>query len=151
MGGRDERPALALRRRRATTHGQREPLAVVLTEASALAGWEALDRNALQQAWNHHQRAKAAALEATSPPLYAHALAQQAFILLDLGETNPPSNNSNTPDSTPNNQPQHSFAHGQPPPMAKASPQPATETKPYTPSTLPEHYYPADPTRHLAS
>jgi transcriptional regulator with XRE-family HTH domain len=69
-----------------TTRGQRELLAVVLTEASALAGWEALDRNAIRQAWDHHERAKAAALEAASPSLFAHATAQQAFILLDLGE-----------------------------------------------------------------
>jgi tetratricopeptide (TPR) repeat protein len=70
-----------------TTHGQRQPLAAVLTEASALAGWEALDRNAIRQAWDHHERAKAAALEAASPALFAHATAQQAFILLDLDET----------------------------------------------------------------
>jgi hypothetical protein len=30
-----------------TSRGQRQPLAGVLTEASALAGWEALDRNAM--------------------------------------------------------------------------------------------------------
>jgi tetratricopeptide (TPR) repeat protein len=71
-----------------TSRGQRELLAGVLTEASALAGWEALDRNAIRQAWDHHERAKAAALEASSPLLFAHAIAQQAFILLDLGEVN---------------------------------------------------------------
>jgi tetratricopeptide (TPR) repeat protein len=70
-----------------TRRGQRELLAGVLTEASALAGWEALDRNAIRQAWDHHERAKAAALEACSPLLFAHSTAQQAFILLDLGET----------------------------------------------------------------
>jgi len=61
-----------------TLRGQREALAVVLTEASALAGWEALDRNAIRQAWDHHERAKAAAREANSPFLLAHATAQQA-------------------------------------------------------------------------
>ncbi|GAB3446289.1 tetratricopeptide repeat protein [Actinophytocola sediminis] len=69
-----------------TMRGQREPLAVVLTEASALAGWEALDRNAIRQAWDHHERAKSAAREAESPLLLAHATAQQAFILIDLGQ-----------------------------------------------------------------
>src|SRR5215475_7487699 len=69
-----------------TTRGQRRLLAGVLTEAAALAGWEALDRNAIRQSWDHHERAKTAALEAASPPLFAHATAQQAFILLDLGE-----------------------------------------------------------------
>ncbi|TCO53014.1 tetratricopeptide repeat protein [Actinocrispum wychmicini] len=69
-----------------TAQAHREALAGVLTEASALAGWEALDRNAFSQAWEHHERAKSAALEAKSPTLLAHATAQQAFILIDLGE-----------------------------------------------------------------
>lgn len=70
-----------------TARGQREQLAAVLTQASALAGWEALDRNAIRQAWDHHERAKAGAREAGSPLLLAHSTAQQAFILLDIGET----------------------------------------------------------------
>lgn len=69
-----------------TMRGQRESLAGVLTEAAALAGWEALDRNAIRQSWDHHERAKAGAREAGSPLLLAHALAQQAFILIDIGE-----------------------------------------------------------------
>lgn len=69
-----------------TLRGQREALAGVLTEASALAGWEALDRNAIRQAWDHHERAKAAAREAGSLLLLAHSTAQQAFILIDLGQ-----------------------------------------------------------------
>ena len=71
-----------------TMRGQREALASVMTEAAALAGWEALDRNAIRQAWDHHERAKAGAREAGSPQLLAHALAQQAFILIDIGEVN---------------------------------------------------------------
>ncbi|MFB9304931.1 tetratricopeptide repeat protein [Kibdelosporangium philippinense] len=69
-----------------TAQGHREALAGILTEASALAGWEALDRAAFNQAWDHHERAKAAAHQAESPVLLAHATAQQAFILIDLGE-----------------------------------------------------------------
>ena len=69
-----------------TMRGQREALAGVLTEAAALAGWEALDRNAIRQAWDHHERAKAGALIAGSPLLLAHSLAQQAFILIDIGK-----------------------------------------------------------------
>jgi tetratricopeptide (TPR) repeat protein len=67
--------------------GLREPLAGVLTEASTLAGWEALDRNAVGQSWAHYERAKAAAREAAMPALLAHATAEQAFVLIDLGET----------------------------------------------------------------
>ncbi|ONI77081.1 hypothetical protein ALI144C_33850 [Actinosynnema sp. ALI-1.44] len=69
-----------------TAQGHREALAGVLTEASALAGWEALDRAAFNQSWDHHERAKAAAHQAQSPTLLAHATAQQAFILIDLGQ-----------------------------------------------------------------
>jgi tetratricopeptide (TPR) repeat protein len=69
-----------------TMRGQREELAGVLTEAAALAGWEALDRNAIRQSWDHHERAKAGAREAGSAQLLAHSLAQQAFILIDIGE-----------------------------------------------------------------
>jgi hypothetical protein len=50
----------------------------VLVEASTLAGWQALDRAALGQAWTHYERAKAAAREADSPALLAHAIAEQA-------------------------------------------------------------------------
>lgn len=66
---------------------QRERLAGALTEASTLAGWEALDRNALGQAWEHYERAKSAAREAMAPALLAHAAAEQAFVLIDVGET----------------------------------------------------------------
>jgi tetratricopeptide (TPR) repeat protein len=66
---------------------QRSALAGVLVEASTLAGWQALDRAALGQAWTHYERAKAAAREADSPALLAHATAEQAFVLIDLDET----------------------------------------------------------------
>lgn len=65
---------------------QRAALAAALVEASTLAGWQALDRAALGQAWNHYERAKTAAREADSPTLLAHATAEQACVLLDLDE-----------------------------------------------------------------
>lgn len=69
-----------------TTPSVRAALAGVLSELGALAGWEALDRYQLRQAWEHHELAKRAAREADSPSLLAHASAQQAFILAELGE-----------------------------------------------------------------
>ncbi|MGH3780865.1 MAG: tetratricopeptide repeat protein [Pseudonocardiaceae bacterium] len=69
------------------TGPQRPALARVLVEASTLAGWQALDRAALSQAWTHYERAKTAAREADSPDLLAHATAEQAFVLIDLDET----------------------------------------------------------------
>lgn len=70
-----------------TNLGHRAGLAGVLTEVSTLAGWDALDRSAFNQAWQHYERAKSAAREADSPSLLAHAMAEQAFVLIDIGET----------------------------------------------------------------
>lgn len=67
--------------------GHRAALAAVLSDAAALAGWQALDRNAHDQAWRHYERAALAAREAESIPLLAHAVAGKAFVLIDLGET----------------------------------------------------------------
>ncbi|MBB3053091.1 tetratricopeptide (TPR) repeat protein [Prauserella isguenensis] len=72
--------------RHSTARGQREALAGVLTEASTLAGWVSLDRNAVSQAWNHYERAKDAAREAGSTAMLAHAFAEQAFVLIDIDE-----------------------------------------------------------------
>src|SRR5918998_4986965 len=66
---------------------QRPTVAGVLVEASTLAGWQALDRAALGQAWAHYERAKTAAREAESAALLAHATAEQAFVLIELDET----------------------------------------------------------------
>ncbi|ASO22042.1 tetratricopeptide (TPR) repeat protein [Actinoalloteichus hoggarensis] len=66
---------------------QRAPLAGTLTEASTLAGWTSLDRGSTTQAWQHYERAKAAAREAESPSLLAHAQAEQAMVLLEIDET----------------------------------------------------------------
>jgi tetratricopeptide (TPR) repeat protein len=66
---------------------QRPALAGVLVEASTLAGWQALDRAAVGQAWTHYERAKSAAHVAESPALLSHATAEQAFVLIDLDET----------------------------------------------------------------
>ncbi|MDX8052855.1 tetratricopeptide repeat protein [Lentzea sp. BCCO 10_0798] len=64
----------------------RERLAAILTDARTLAGWTALDRGSQLDAWKYHEDAKISAREADSPYLLAHAAAQQAVILLDIGE-----------------------------------------------------------------
>lgn len=68
------------------TPGTRACLAMLLAELNALAGWEALDQYMIGQAWEHHEQAKLAAREASSTALLAHTLAQQAVVLLELGE-----------------------------------------------------------------
>ena len=62
----------------------RRPVAAVLADTAALAGWQALDVGAVAQAWDHFETAKAAAREAEDPALLAYATAEQAYVLLDL-------------------------------------------------------------------
>jgi hypothetical protein len=63
----------------------RQALAAVLSDAGALAAWQALDVGAIQQAWSHYEIAKSAAREANSLVLLAHAMGEQAYALHDLG------------------------------------------------------------------
>jgi tetratricopeptide (TPR) repeat protein len=73
--------------RHAVRPGVRGRLAKVLADASALAGWQALDVGTTREAWGHFERAKAAAREAEDDSLLAFATAEQAYVLLDLGDT----------------------------------------------------------------
>ncbi|UGQ14285.1 helix-turn-helix domain-containing protein [Yinghuangia sp. ASG 101] len=65
---------------------QRAGLAHVLADASALAGWQGVDTGTLHQSWEHFERAKAAAMMANDPSIQAFATAEQAYVLLDLGQ-----------------------------------------------------------------
>jgi tetratricopeptide (TPR) repeat protein len=67
--------------------GQRQALASVLADASALAGWQAIDTERLPAAWNHFERATAAAREASNYCLLAFAAGEQAYVLADLGRS----------------------------------------------------------------
>jgi tetratricopeptide (TPR) repeat protein len=62
----------------------RADLAGALAEASALAGWQALDLGDPHKAWALHETAKSAARESGNPAIVAHVTAQQAYALLDL-------------------------------------------------------------------
>jgi len=64
--------------------GNRQLLARALADASALAGWQAIDMSRLPCAWAHFERATAAAREAGDPCLLAFAAGEQAYVLLDL-------------------------------------------------------------------
>ena len=64
----------------------RQRLAAVLADASALAGWQAIDMGRLPQAWDHFERATAAAREAGDTCLLAFAAGEQAYVLLDLSQ-----------------------------------------------------------------
>lgn len=65
----------------------RAKLAAILADACTLAGWQSLDRGELAPAWRHYETATLAAREAASTPLHAHALAEQAIVLIDIGHT----------------------------------------------------------------
>ncbi|NUR96219.1 MAG: helix-turn-helix transcriptional regulator, partial [Kribbellaceae bacterium] len=63
----------------------RQRLADLFCDAAALAGWVALDLGDLTAAWRHHEAAKDAGRETGSAVALTHALAQQAYVLLDIG------------------------------------------------------------------
>jgi hypothetical protein len=63
----------------------RRERAAALADAAALSAWQALDVGATDRAWRGFELAKAAAREANDLALFAHAQAEQAYILLDLG------------------------------------------------------------------
>ncbi|MEQ7126091.1 hypothetical protein ABN034_16375 [Actinopolymorpha sp. B11F2] len=63
----------------------RAPLAAALADATALAGWQALDLGDVERAWELHESSKAAAREAGNNSSIAHAMAEQACVLIDLG------------------------------------------------------------------
>lgn len=65
----------------------REQLAAILAELDTLAGWQALDLGMMNESWQHYERAKQAARESEDESYEIHTAAEQAFVLLDLGET----------------------------------------------------------------
>ncbi|WP_067179909.1 hypothetical protein [Microtetraspora niveoalba] len=66
--------------------GIRAQLAHVLAETESLAGWQAINTGALNDAWTHYENAKAAAREADDPAVLAYVSAEQAYVLMDLGQ-----------------------------------------------------------------
>ena len=67
--------------------GAREPLAALLSEMHTLAGWQALDLGDMTQAWQHYDHSRAAAAQSNSIPHESHAVAEQAFVLIDAAAT----------------------------------------------------------------
>lgn len=64
----------------------REAAADELSQAAALAGWQALDLGKLDDAWRLHETAVAAARESGRSAAVAYARAQQAYVLIDAGQ-----------------------------------------------------------------
>jgi tetratricopeptide (TPR) repeat protein len=67
--------------------GAREPLAALLSEMYTLARWQALDLGDITNAWQHYEKARAAAAQSGSTSYESHAAAEQAFVLIDAGAT----------------------------------------------------------------
>ncbi|MEW9553926.1 XRE family transcriptional regulator [Nonomuraea sp. NPDC050783] len=63
----------------------RAQLAHLLAETASLAGWQAINTLALNDAWTHYERAKAAAYEADDAALLAYVSGEQAYVLMELG------------------------------------------------------------------
>lgn len=69
-------------------YGQcRSRLASAAGAAAALAAWQALDLGRPQRAWGLHGQSRRLALEAADASLVAYTTAQQAYALLDAGQT----------------------------------------------------------------
>jgi tetratricopeptide (TPR) repeat protein len=64
----------------------RRALARIIADASALAGWQALDTAAIMRAWQHFDLARSAGQEAGAGSVYAHALGEQSYALADIGK-----------------------------------------------------------------
>jgi hypothetical protein len=62
----------------------RRPIAHILADAAALAGWQALDVGALDQAWRSFESSSAASRQAGDQSLYAFARLEQAQVLTEL-------------------------------------------------------------------
>lgn len=65
----------------------RVPVASALAGAATLAAWQALDVGAADRAWRNYELAKQAAREADQPEYLAHAMGEQAYVLIDAGRT----------------------------------------------------------------
>lgn len=62
----------------------RRPLARVLSDAAALAGWQALDVASHDQAWRFFEVASRAAQQAADPAMYAFARMEQAHVVAEM-------------------------------------------------------------------
>lgn len=68
------------------TAGTRERLAALLSELQTLAGWQALDMGRVTESWRHYEQAKSAALESGMTQFEIYTTAEQAFVLLEVGQ-----------------------------------------------------------------
>lgn len=64
----------------------RAGIASVYSDAASLAGWVRLDAGDLEGAWRLHEVAKDAGRESNVPADLVHAIAQQAYVLVDAGQ-----------------------------------------------------------------
>jgi DNA-binding XRE family transcriptional regulator len=78
--------ALDLLHRFTVRANQREALADLYADAAALAGWQCLDLGDLSGSWRHHEAARNTGREGRSLAALAHAMAQQAYVLVELSE-----------------------------------------------------------------
>ncbi|ASR36654.1 hypothetical protein BAY61_18440 [Prauserella marina] len=69
------------------TPSVRDSLAALVSELFALSGWQALDTGNIAEAWQQYTRARSAAAECGDPAYVAHSAAGQAFVLVELGDT----------------------------------------------------------------
>ncbi|MFD0812002.1 hypothetical protein ACFQ05_18705 [Amycolatopsis umgeniensis] len=78
---------IARLRSHSLTSDVRGRLAALLAEFGTLAGWQKLDMGSVHDSWQFYEQAKAAARESGDEAFEVHCLAEQAFVLIDVGET----------------------------------------------------------------
>jgi hypothetical protein len=69
------------------TSAAQEPLAALLSELHCLAGWQALDLGLAKEAWTHYSHAVTSAQISNNPSFITLAIVGQAFVLVDIGQT----------------------------------------------------------------
>jgi hypothetical protein len=60
-------------------------MAIALADASTLAAWQALHTGVVERAWRLYELAKRAAQDADAPMYLAHAMAERAYVLCEVG------------------------------------------------------------------
>jgi hypothetical protein len=98
----------------------RSGLARILADASALAGWQALDTGAIMRAWQHFDLARSSGQESGDEAVYAHALGEQSYALADLERFPDASGSWRKQRQWPRCR--HSCGPGSPPPRPRCTP-----------------------------
>ncbi len=115
------------------TPGRRQQLALVLADAAALAGWQAIDTGRLPAAWDHFETATAAAREAGNMPCSPSPPGNRPTSCSTSASPPRPWRRSAPPATRPAPASPASSAAGSTPPRPRWPPPPASSRLPHRP------------------